>query len=396
MNVLLFGMSGYPGGVENYIRNYFCHPSFPAERIHLDFVACEQAIAYQRELEAKGYGVYRVPDVKRETAGYYRAVQSLMRSGRYDAVYVNMLTAANALPVFLAKQSGIKTIILHAHASSTIKGFARKTLHLLNQRYCSRAATVRLACSEKAGEWLFRDSECTVIPNAIDCARFHPSKAFRDEIRSQYRVGPGTLLLGHVGRFAAEKNHGFLLGILKEALSRGMDAKLMLVGDGYTKAQIIRKAGEDGLGERVIFVGTSPEPEKYYPAFDVFLFPSSFEGFGLAALEAQSCGVPCIASDTLSSSLNVTGTVRFLRLTDGPAKWAAAAEALKGADENQMHRAVRDSSFNIEGQVANLVKRLEDPPRRDQGPEAPVRSARIGESLPTEPPTGGKGGKKQS
>lgn len=354
MKILMFGMSSYPGGIENYIVNYFCHPSFPSENIQIDFITYEDTIAYDDKLKEKGYRIYRVPHLKRNPLGYYKAVKKVFEWNGYDAVYVNMLTAANALPVFLYDHFQIRKLILHAHASSTVSGVIRRILHKVNRRYCNSKATLRLACSEKAGKWLFEDKEFFVIPNAIDCERFKPSGKYRNTIREAYGVTENTLLLGHVGRFAEEKNHEFMIDILQKLVSDYVDAKIMFVGDGYTKSAVEQKVKEQNLQDRVIFVGTTSETEKYYPAFDVFLFPSIFEGFGMAALEAQSCGVPCICSDTLSPLLNVTRMNKNIGLEKSVTEWAKEVKDISNIQTNKMNERVRKSEFNIENQIRKL------------------------------------------
>ena len=359
MNVLMFGMSSYPGGIENYIINYFCHPAFPSDRIHIDFVTYEDTIAYEDTLKEKGYIIHRVPHLKKNPLGYFRACKALAYRNHYNAVYVNMLTAANALPVYLAGMFKIDKIILHAHASSTINGLARKALHRINRNHCNKKASLRLACSEKAGRWLFGNQKYTVIPNAIDCNRFKPSDENRKEVRELFGISDETLLIGHIGRFAEEKNHGFMLDILKELITDNVDAKLMFVGDGYTRNQIERRVADERLEDYVIFAGTTDKTERYYPAFDVFLFPSSFEGFGMAALEAQSCGIPCVCSDTLSPLLNASGENKSLSLEESAAVWAEEIRQIKKTDSLLMNEKIRNSDFNIEKQVVQLVKLIE-------------------------------------
>lgn len=355
----MFGMSSYPGGIENYIVNYFCHPSFPSDRIHVDFITYEDSIAYEDRLTEKGYHVYRVPHLKKNPIGYFQKIRAIAKDNNYDAVYVNMLTAANALPVFIAKQLKVNSIILHAHASSTISGALRRTLHNINKGWCNKSATLRFACSDEAGAWLFDNDEYTVIPNAIDPDRFTPSTQRRNIVRSKYGITDDTLLIGHIGRFATEKNHAFMVDVLKAILDSGNHAKLMFVGDGYTKDAVQQKVKDDGLADSVIFVGTSSETERYYPAFDVFLFPSTFEGFGMAALEAQSCGVLCYCSDTLSPYLNVSGKNISLSLRETPRYWAIEIVNHPIVDSKEMNQAIRQSSFNIENQIRKLSESLE-------------------------------------
>lgn len=358
MKILMFGMSSYPGGIENYIVNYFCNKKFPYQKIHIDFVIYEQEVAYEEVLKKCGYRVYKVPYLKRKPLGYYKAVSDLLRKKRYDCVYVNMLTAANVFPIQIAARNNVRKIILHAHANSTIHGFVRKTLHNLNKHYCNKIATHRLACSQEAGEWLYGKQKFTVIPNAIDCEKFGYSKNYRNEIREKYAIPEDTLVIGHVGRITEEKNHLFMLDIMNEVLKEQQNSQMVFVGDGVLRQAVQEKAEKLGIKNQVIFAGTSTESYKFYSAFDCFLFPSSFEGFGMAALEAQACGLICYCSDCLPTELNVTGSLKYLALGVTSKKWAKEILAGEMVDRMMLHQRILMSDYNIDKQIKRLVQLL--------------------------------------
>ncbi len=360
MKLLMFGMSSYPGGTENYIRNIFFHTAC-SSKIQIDFITYEDDLAYSNEMPNFGYRVIKVPHLKRHPIGYFKAVSRVMREQRYDAVYNNMLCAANPLPVYFAKRDKTPRVILHAHSNSTVSGGARGILHKLCKGYCDKAATLRLACSVPAAEWLFcadnKSSDVEIIPNAIDTDKYSFSADSRTKIRNKYGIKDGELLLGSVGRFGPEKNNLFMLDILKSMLDKNISAKLMLVGDGALRDQIEQRISELGLSDSVIFTGTVIDPNEYYSAFDKFLFPSSFEGFGIAALEAQSCGLKCYCSDSLSGELNVTGSLKYLPLSSGADRWAE--EIIGSKDEStpdEMNGIVKKSDYNIENQRNRVLE----------------------------------------
>ncbi len=365
VNILMFGMSSYPGGIESYIVNTFCNEAV-SKNVHIDFVTYEPELAYEEEIRCCGYTIIFAPHLKKNPLGYRNCVKRAMAAKAYDCVYVNMLTAANILPVTLAKQAGVKKIIVHAHANSTVKGFVRKTLHAVNSKFCNKAATLRLACSKEAAAWLYDEtigaSPIAVVPNAIDTKRFSYAAAAREKIRAQHGVAANELLLGSVGRLGVEKNNRFMIDVLQGVKSKGLDAKLLLVGDGVLKTQLEETVNALGLQEHVIFAGTRTNTEEYYSAFDVFLFPSLFEGFGIAALEAQCCGVPCLCSDQLSRELDVSGTVMFLPINDGVESWVTAVEQLKNTalNKSQMNECIEQSDYSVIKQREILLKLLTD------------------------------------
>ena len=355
MRILMFGMSSYPGGIENYIANYFLSEAF-SRGVTIDFVTHEGELAYSDKIREYGHTVRVVPHFKRAPLSYMRAIDTLLQENEYDCVYLNMLSAANILPIRCAVRRGVGKIVAHAHANSTVKGFLRKFLHKVNKRYCKKHATHKFACSKAAGEWLFDSEPCTVIPNAIDLSRFAFCDESRREIRERHGIADGAFVMGHVGRFAEEKNHGFLIDVFKACADRAPNAVLLLVGDGGHRAAIEERVRSFGLGERVVFAGTSAETEKYYSALDCFVFPSTFEGFGMAALEAQAAGLPCFCSDCLSGELRVTDSLLFLPLEAGADAWADSILAEKTNHE----RSVADfpATFDIAEQRKKLLEML--------------------------------------
>jgi rhamnosyl/mannosyltransferase len=135
-------------------------------------------------------------------------------------------------------------------------------------------------------------AKCRVIPYGIDLAQFAPSaelEARASAIRARY---PGSLLLG-VGRLIYYKGFDFAIRAM-----RGIDARLLLIGDGPLRSSLEALARSLGVADRVHFLGNihNHEITPYYYASDLFVFPSIFrsEAFGIVQLEAMACGRPIV------------------------------------------------------------------------------------------------------
>ncbi len=138
----------------------------------------------------------------------------------------------------------------------------------------------------------------TCLYNPIDTQRFHPNPSARTALRVRLGVANHEILAGFVGRIEPDKG----VCTLRDAMFNAMDAlpqlKMVWVGDGIAKNETIQLAAARGHSHRNMFVGWSSAPEEYYVGLDMFIAPSIVvETFGRVIAEAQSCGVPVIASN---------------------------------------------------------------------------------------------------
>jgi len=132
-----------------------------------------------------------------------------------------------------------------------------------------------------------------VIHNFVDCNEFRPLR--NEAIRSRYVQGSEKMLI-HVSNFRKVKNIPVVIDVFAK-VREVIPCRLLLVGDGPELEPIERAVKERGLSEDVIFLGDQEFIADILPMGDVFLLPSEHESFGLAALEAMSCGVPVVTSN---------------------------------------------------------------------------------------------------
>jgi N-acetyl-alpha-D-glucosaminyl L-malate synthase BshA len=135
-----------------------------------------------------------------------------------------------------------------------------------------------------------------VLPNFVDTARFAPGRE-RAPLRSLFpRLGEEEPVLVHVSNFRPIKRVGDVVAVFAQ-VHRHRPCRLVMIGDGPERSSAEQQARELGLLERVAFLGKQEHFGPLLAACDVFLLPSEQESFGVAALEALSCGVPVVASD---------------------------------------------------------------------------------------------------
>jgi N-acetyl-alpha-D-glucosaminyl L-malate synthase BshA len=178
-----------------------------------------------------------------------------------------------------------------------------------------------------------------VIPNFVDTEHFTPAPA-RDRSRFDALFASaggdpedrGAPVLFHVSSFRPVKRVVDLIEVLAR-VRRHTKARLMLIGDGPDRQKLVSRARELNVQRSVCAVGAHAEFVDYLRHADLFLLPSESESFGVAALEALSCGVPVIAYRVGGlPDVVVSGVGRLVAPFDVGALAAATLELL--SDEN--------------------------------------------------------------
>lgn len=127
------------------------------------------------------------------------------------------------------------------------------------------------------------------------------------------------------------------------------DAKLLLVGDGVLRKSIEQKVKEKKIEKDVIFIGNSYNVNDFYQAMDIFVFPSLFEGLGIALIEAQSNGLKCFTSKgTVPKEADISNNTEYISLNNKPQEWCDAIIQTKiERDENYFNQLDKKYDINI-------------------------------------------------
>lgn len=302
------------GGVEAVVMNYYRH--IDRSRVQFDFlVDTDSNLVPYDEIESLGGRVFEIPPYQHVVA-YQRELQRLFKQEGWKIVHSH-INALSVFPLRAAKKAGVPVRIAHSHSTSGKGEYAKNALKAMLKTQANRYPTHRFACSRYAGEWLFgKEADFDVIYNAIDLDRFAFDAETRVRTRVELGLTGGQFAIGHVGRFTAQKNHGFLIDVFEQVAKRRDDAVLLLVGSGEAEDSVKALVAERGLTDSVIFLGQRSEVNQLYSAFDTFVLPSLYEGLGLVGVEAQAAGLPCLFSDTITREVDVTGESKFLTIDD--------------------------------------------------------------------------------
>lgn len=180
-------------------------------------------------------------------------------------------------------------------------------------------------------------SELEVIPNFIDLKDFHPGHS--DCERSNI-AADDEILLAHLSNFRPVKRPADTVDILAE-VNKTRPARLMLIGDGPEMSRVLARADELGVRDRIAFMGNQDHVQPLLACSDIFLLPSEQESFGLAALEANACGVPAITSDVGGISELIEDGVNGFRVPLGDTAGMAAGALEIAADLDTFRKNAR-------------------------------------------------------
>lgn len=348
------------GGAETIVMNlYRC---IDREKIQFDFlVNADEECDYDREIRELGGRIYRIP---RFTAANYfsyrKACRDFFENHRYPIVHGHIGSSA-AIYLSEAKKTGAFAIA-HSHAQHfpiSPGEIAFRTLSFPTRFI----ADYFIACSQQAGmdrygAKITESSRYHILKNGIDLKSYQFNEQTREQIRKELSIPRDALVYGHVGRFDPIKNHAFLIDVFEATLTKKPGAFLLLIGREDDAQSIRKRCENDGIKDRVLFLGLRENVCEVLSAIDVFIFPSFKEGLPLATIEAQASGLPCLISTGVPTLARASNRTDFLELSANAQTWADIA--LKKSEANRdFNRAsaiddVRRAGFDINESAAWL------------------------------------------
>ena len=245
------------------------------------------------QIEANNLGLIIHP-VK--ASGYFHPgtilkIASLIKSNSYNLVHTQaskdlwllvpaLKIAVSSIPLFLTKQMGsfvVKKDFLHRFLYKRVtKAFAISTVIKNNL-----IETTPLPANK-----------IELLYNAVDVKRFDPAKAERKKVRREFDIGDEEIVIGMIARFSPGKGHEEFLQSAKTLSLKYENLKFIVVGEASRGedeyANSIKSLAKNLEIKNIIFAGFRSDTPDVLSAFDIFIFPSHAEAFGIALIEAMS------------------------------------------------------------------------------------------------------------
>ncbi len=347
------------GGVESVVMNYYRH--IDRTKIQFDFLCDEDStnIPY-KEIEQLGGRVILIPPYQK-VFKYQKELIRIFKENNYKIVHSHINTLS-VFPLRAAKKAGVKVRIAHSHSTTNKKEWKKNLLKQILRPFSKVYATDYMCCSELAGRWLFGDKaydsgKVYLLNNAIDLDKFKYNESLRKEKRKELGISDDTLVIGHIGRFVAQKNHDYLIDIFNEVLKKNNNSILLLVGQGPLMEEIKNKVKELKLNDSVRFLGQRNDVNELYQAFDVFCLPSLYEGLPVVGVEAQASGLLCILSNAMTKETKVLDITKFISLNNTPKDWAdSILDDVKKYKRIDTSKEMTSKNFNIKEEAKKLEK----------------------------------------
>lgn len=354
------------GGVETWLMHALRRMN--RQRFHFDFmVHTDKPCAYDEEIRLLGSNI--IPCLyPSQPCRYAKNFFRIMKEhGPYDVIHSHVHHFSGFV-LWLAKKAGVPVRISHSH-NDTLNidsngTFLRKAYLKLMEQFIHKCATTGVACSEKAALALFgpqwqKNGRLQILYCGVDLQPFSKTVVPND-VRRELGIPIDAYVVGHVGRFSEQKNHAFLVDIMKCVVEMDTNVRCLLIGDGPLRGTIQAKIRDLGLADYFVLAGLrSDVPRLMLGAMDVFLLPSLNEGLPLVLIEAQAAGLQVIVSDCVTREIDIVPKFfTWLSLSDPPSKWADAVCRVLKTECDPIHNVaygiIERSPFNIHASVHNL------------------------------------------
>ena len=346
------------GGISTFVMSYY--REIHGNDSHIDFLVYGDGNGvYDSEILKKHSQIFYVPIRSKHPLKHHMMFKKILKSHPYDIIHSHV-DAMNGYVLGLAKKACINVRMSHAHNTAHLSSHPLKKMILNHyKKNILKVATHFLTCSKDAASFMYpsiQDDHIIHIKNATNLKRFRFDQSHRDMIRGSHRISSDTILIGHIGRFDHQKNHPFLVELIKEVNGKQKDMKLLCIGDGHLKPSFLQSRKEHQLESFIEVIDPVQDIQKYYSAFDVFVLPSLFEGFGYVLIEAQYNGLTCVSSSHVPLETNFTKENQYISLKAPLSDWMSHLESSARNRKTIIDKSLF-TSFHIED-AAQVLKKL--------------------------------------
>jgi glycosyltransferase EpsF len=317
-----------------------------------------------------GAEVIQSPVALGETVSFVRELRRTIVRGRFDVMHAHH-DIVSAVYLLASVATAVRQRIVHIHNTSmtlpTPAPLKRALVREPMRQICLHFADKRVGISRDALSSMLRERKPrpgrdVVVYYGIDTTRFDTAPNAVAALRRELADESSKVIL-FAGRMTDYKNPRFAVGVLRALSERGRDVVLAFAGVGPEEQAVKELAHVDGLSSRVRLLGWRDDLPQLMLASDMLIWPGREEpreGLGLGIVEAQAAGLPILMSRSVpEDAIEIEDLVTVMPLTEGPERWADAAERILSRARPDRYRClaqIEDSRFSLEAGTRNIME----------------------------------------
>jgi glycosyltransferase involved in cell wall biosynthesis len=229
---------------------------------------------------------------------YVPAIAWLCLTKGYDIVHTHLI-GSNIIAKPIAALCGVSVRINHDHCND--KAAEPQRWIPTVDKLANRFSTHVIAVSESTREYLVNQEglaadRVTTIYNGIDLSIYQPRPELRADARSRLQLPPDAFIIGGIGRLSYQKNFALFLEVAAAVLARQPSAYFVIAGTGDEDNSLREQAARLGISSQVRFLGFVSDMPGLYPALDMLLLTSRYEGLPITILEAMATRTAIVSS----------------------------------------------------------------------------------------------------
>jgi glycosyltransferase involved in cell wall biosynthesis len=331
------------GGVRKHLRDLFRVFCRPEERFSVHAILGDRGEpGFREELQQQPNLSYHfVPKLKRairpfQDAGAYSQIKELLRDIKPDIVHTHS-SKAGFLGRYAAHHLGIENVLHtpHVFPFQWSDGITQRVYLALERHVANFSHKLICVGESQRADALARNlcapEKLIVIRNGIEfpngaenastAENTTTNQQRREAARKVLGLNSSALAIGMVARLAPQKGVGAFVQAAAKVLQKCPDAIFMVVGGGPLESEVRARMAELKISESNFkLLGHREDADALYPAFDVVVLSSLYEGLPYVLLEAMAWGVPVVATDVLGSrDVVLDGETGFLARVNDPA-----------------------------------------------------------------------------
>ena len=311
-------------GTETMLMNLF--RAVDRSRIMFDFaVSATEKCDYDEEIMALGGRIIHYPKYTgKNHFAYIRWWNHFYEMHPEYRIIHGHIGSTAYIYLKSAKKHGRYTIA-HSHSAGTKPSFhgflywslAHRTKYVADYCFgCSTPALIRRYGKKVAAD---RTRSC-LLNNGVDVSKYKFNGQIREEVRKEFDIREGTLVVGTVGRFTDQKNPYFIVDMLRKLKERDSGFVFLWAGTGEEWNNVRDSIHHYNLENHVKLLGVRNDIPRLLQVLNVFVLPSKYEGLPVIGVEVQAAGIPMLCSSQVSSEVKLSSCVTFLPI-DSVEQW---------------------------------------------------------------------------